>query len=194
MGIKDITYASLFDKKDLPYLYRLVEEVRATHNQDLVNDFNNTLKKKWNDHNAYLQVSNKDIEILQVSKADDLVVTAGINFLIDQILGSTVVRWRYIWVGTGTTAPALAQTALTTPLFIVDMSLYGWREYAGSTLRFAGLFLETAATHTATEVGVFDNSGAVMLNRNMFSSNPIAHVVNQTGYVISSVVEFVPVM
>ncbi len=194
MGIKDTTYASLFDKKDLPYLYRLAEEVRATHNQYLVTEFNTTLEKKWNDHNPILEIGNKDIEILQVSKADDLVVTAGINWLIDQILGTTVIRWQYLVSGTGTTAPTISDIGVT-GLTTVDMSLSGWREYAGSSLRFAAIFGESSAQGIVTECDIAHNGPPVtILNRNVFSNNSITHTVNVTGYVISSIVEFVPIM
>ncbi len=192
--MKDTTYATLFDKKDLPYVYRLAEEVRATHNQDLVNNFNNNLEKKWNDHNPIIEIGNKDIEIEQISKADDLIVTVGINQCIDQILGASVLRWQIIGSGSGTTAVSAAQTSLVTQLFLIDMSLLGWREYAGASLRFAGIFGESLATHTVNEAGIFRSDGAVMLNRNMFSNNPITHTINLNGYVISCVIEFVPVM
>lgn len=196
MGIKDTTYASLFDKQDLPYVYRLAEEVRATHNQDLVNEFNNNLENKWNDHNPILEVGDKNIEILQVSKADDLVVTDGINWMINQILGTGVERWTFMGVGNSSTAPAIGNTILISELVPrVDMSLSGWREYAGSSLRFAGIFGETRASQTITEAAVFlGASGGFMLNRNMFSNNPITHTINANGYVISCVIEFVPVM
>jgi len=195
MGIKDSCYASVFDKKDLPYVYRLAEEVRATHNQDLVTEFNNNLGKKWNDHNPIIEIGNKDIEIQQISKADDLVVTTGINQCIDQILGTSVLRWQFIFSGSGTTAPSIGQTALVTGLFSVDMSLFGWREFAGTSLRFAAIFGESTTTHTVNEAGVFGPSpGFIMLNRNMFSNNPITHTVNTAGYLISCVIEFVPVM
>ena len=191
MGIKDYSYASLFDKKDLPYLYRLAEKVRATHNQDLVNDFNNNLERKWNDHNPIL---GDNIEILQTSKADDLVVTTGINQCIDLILGTSIISWEYMYEGSGTTAPAIGQTALITPQFLVSMILFGWREYAGTSLRFAGIFGESPITHTVNEAGVFIAGLATMLNRNTYSYNPIIHTINTTAYVISSVVEFVPVV
>ncbi len=194
MGIKDTAYASLFDKKDLPYIYRLAEEVRTTHNQDLVNSFNNTLEKKWNDHHPTLEIGNKNIEMLQVSKADDLIVTVGINQCIDQILGASVLRWQNMASGSGTTAASIGQTALVTQLFVIDMSSSGWREYAGASLRFAGIFGESLATHTVNEAAISRSDGAVILNRNMFSNFPISHTINVTGYVISCVIEFVPVM
>src|SRR6185503_12777217 len=188
--MKDICYASLFDKKDLPYVYRLAEEIRATHNQDLITEFNNTLDNKWNDHNHLLHVGNKDIEIQQVSKADDLVVTAGVNQCIDQILGSSTTRWQFMARGTGTTTPAAGNTTLVTESGSrIDMSSFGWREYASSSLRFAGIHGETIPTITINEFGVFTTSSAgIMLNRNVFSNFPLTHTINIDGIVLSCVV------
>jgi len=194
--MKDVCYASLFDKKDMPYIYRLAEEIRTTHNQDLVNEFNNKLEKKWNDHNHFLQIGNKDIEIQQVSKADDLVVTAGINQCIDQILGASTTRWQYMARGTGTTTPVAGNTTLVTESASrIDMSTSGWREYASSSLRFAGIHGESIPTITVNECGVFTTSAAgIMLNRNAFSNFPLTHTINIDGIVLSTVIEFVPVM
>jgi hypothetical protein len=193
--VKDICYASLFDKQDLPYLYRLAEEVRATHNQDLVNDFNLKCQKKWDDHNPVLEVGNRNIEFLQVSKADDLVVTTGINRFIDQVLGASTVYWQYMGCGTGSTAPTAADIAMQTTIgFFIDTLIAGWREYAGTSLRFASIWGDSIATTTVNECGVFTPTGAVMLNRDVFSNNPLVHTINISAFVLSCIIEFVPVM
>lgn len=192
--IKDTTYAISFDKKDLPYLYQYAKKVRETHNQDLVNQFNLICDKKWNDHN---NVRLNGIEPLQVSKADDLVVSAGTTLLINQILGTSVTRWRHMAMGSGTTAVSAGQTALVTTAWGVDMSISGWREYAGATLRFAGIFGETISTTVViTEAGVFTGAlgTGTMLNRNMFSNAPFTYQVDLTGVVISSIIDFVPIV
>jgi hypothetical protein len=192
---KDAVYASLFDKKDLPSLYKLAEKVRTTHDQSLVDNFNLKCQQKWNDHNPLL---GDNIEFLQVSKADDLVVNGGIDLCIDQILGTSVVRWRYMARGTGITTPAATDTLLTTEVGNrLDMSLFGWREYASSSLRFAGIYGETFPSGTYTEVGIFTTSGfntITMLNKVLFSNFPLTHTINITGFVISCIIEFVPVM
>ncbi len=194
MAIKDTAYASLFDKEDLPYLYRLAEKVRNTHNPNLVNDFNNACQRKWNDHNPILG-DNANVEFLQVSKADDLVVTVGINLCIDEILGTSVVRWQMCSAGTGTTAPTIADTIIASALTTVDMNTSGWREYAGASLRFGAIFGESTLSGTINECVILPPSVTTpILNRNVFSNFPITHTQNVTGFVISSVVEFVPVM
>jgi len=199
MGIKDITYAALFDRKDLPFLYRYAEKVRATHSQQLVDDFNNACQRKVDDHNPIL---GDRTEFMQVSKADDLVVTVGITRLILQITGGSLVRWQWMAKGGGSTTPSAADAGLTAEVGgasdpRIDMSLFGWREWAGSSLRFLAISGESVPTITVNEAGIFDTgplAGGTMLNKNVFSSLPITHTVNVTGFVISSVIDFVPVM
>jgi hypothetical protein len=194
--MKDKTYASLFDKSDYPLLLKMAEKIRITHNQNLTSDFYAMCEDSWNDKRPILEIGNKTIEPIGTSKADDLVVTAGINQLLDQILGISLVRWQYMGKGTGVTAPAAAQTALVTEVTPrIDMSLFGWRENAGSTLRFAGIGSESVATITINEAGIFTAASAgIMLNRNMFSNSPLTHTINTTTFVIASIIEFVPIM
>lgn len=194
--MKDYAFASLVDKNDLPYLYKFAEKIRNTHDNNLVNEFNSSCQKKFNDHNPVLHISNRNIEFIQVSKADDLIVNTGIDQFIKLILGIDVTGFfKYMAVGTGTTAVAVSQTALTGFYASMDMTKYGWREWGGQTLRFGGIFGEVLSTQTVTESGVFTGAGTgIMLNRNMFSNLPILHVINQTGFIISSVIEFVPVI
>ena len=196
MGLKDTTFASLFDKKDLPSLYQLAERIRTSHNQDLVDDFNLKCQKKVDDHNPVLEIGNQKVEFEQVSKADDLIVTGGISQCLDQILGVSSVRWQYMGKGTSNSPTTTGNSQLiveVTPR--ADMTLAGWREYAGSTLRFAGIFGDTHPTISVTECGVFTlSAGGIMLNRNMFNTNSIFHTINVSAFLISTVIEFVPVI
>lgn len=197
MRPKDVCYASLFDKKDMPYIHRLSEEIQVTHNQDLVNDFNNNCQRKWNDHSSKLEIGNKKIEFRQVSKADDLVVNAGVDQCIDQILGTSTTRWTIMSVSNVTTAVTAADTSFPSATASVTMTTpgLGWTEFAGSTLRYAGVFGETLTAMTITTAGVV-TSGGILLNRNVFSNFPLVHTFGSTGtgFVISCVIEFVPVM
>lgn len=195
--VKDYAYASLFDKKDLPFLYKLARKVRLTHDQSLVDDYLLKCQQKVDDHNPILQVGNKNIEFWQVSKSDDLVVTAGLDQCIRLIQATSTVRWQYMGYGSDQVVPpTTAQTALVLELLPrIDMSLFGWREYAGMTLRFAGIFGESRLTDIISEAGVFTAAtGGTILNRNMFSTNKFTHTVNTSVFVISSVIEFVPVV
>lgn len=193
---KDICYAAQFDKKDLPSLYELAKRIRITHDQTLVDDFNLKCQKKVDDHNPILEIGNKKIEFEQISAADDLVVTAGIQRTLDLILGTSVIRWIAVKTGTGTTPPAITDTTLAINNVGVNVLTQGWAEYASSSLRFAGIFGESNGTFTLTEACVKDSigSGGTILNRCVFSNLPITHTINVQGFVVSFVIEFVPVM
>jgi hypothetical protein len=194
-GPKDTTYASLFSKEDIPSLLTMAEEVRATHNTSLVEEFNKKCQQKYDDHNPVLVLGNKNIEFLSVSKSDDLVVTAGTNQIIDQILGASTTRFRYMVVGSSTTAVTLADTTVPGTTVYTDMTGRGWLEYASTTLFFAGIAGVTVASFTINTAGVMTGpASGTLLNRNMFSNFPLVHTVNVTGYLISSIIEFCPKM
>jgi hypothetical protein len=195
MGIKDTTFVCSFDKKDLPSLYELAEMIRNTHSNDLIDDFNTKCQKKIDDHNPILEIGNQKIEFEQVAKADDLVVTVGINQCLDQILGVSVVRWQYVGIGTGSTSVSAAQTALTTEVLPrADMSLSGWREPFSSCLKFAGIFGESHSNAAIREAAVFTASGGgTMLNRNIFT-NLVLSTSFTSATMVSAIIEFVPVM
>jgi hypothetical protein len=194
-GPKDTAYASLFAKEDIPSLLTMAEEVRATHNTSLVNEFNKKCQQKYDDHNPVLVLGNKNIEFLQVSKSDDLVVTAGTNQLIDQILGASTTRFQYMIASDSTTAVTLADTTFPGSGTTTDMSTSGWREYASTTLFFCGIAGVSPSTFTIKSTGIMTGAGSgTLLNRNMFSNFPLVHTVNVTGYVISCILEFCPKM
>ncbi len=189
--MKDTTYASQFDNKDYQSLLRYAKKVRETHNPELVDNFNLACQKRWDDHT---NISINGMELLQVSKSDDLVVDGGINVVINQITGALTSRWRYIGIGTGTTAVSSAQSALVTEVLPrADMSLFGWREYAGTSLRFAGIFGSTHSSTSINECGIFNSpTFGNMLNRNMFSNAILA--TSFSTHVFSSIIDFVPIV
>jgi hypothetical protein len=191
--MKDTAYAVQFDKKDYPVLLEYARKVRETHDPKLIDNFNLVCQRLWDDHHNNISING--MELLDVSKSDDLVVSVGTTQLINQILGTSGVRWQYIGIGTGTTAVSSGQTALVAEaLPRADMSTTGWREYAGATLRFAGIFGETFGSISLNECGIFTSStGGTMLNRNMFSNQSLT-TVGTRALVISSIIDFVPIV
>jgi len=172
-------------------MYRLAERIRLNHDGNLAVEFDNLSQKRYDDHPANFH----GVEFNQVEKSEDLVVTVGVNQIIDQILGVSTTRWQYLGRGIGTTAPTAADTILQTEVGLrLDMSVNGWREQAGATLRFAGIFGETYASGTHTEAGIFTAlSAGIMLNRVMFSNNSM-NFGNTHASVISCIIEFVPIV
>ena len=193
--VKDTAYASLFAKEDIPYLQTMAAEVRATHNNNIVDEFNLACQKKFDDHNPILELGNRKIEFLDVSKSDDLVVNDGIAQFIRQIFGTSVVRFRYMLATDSVTAVAATDTTFPGAGTSTDMTTSGWIECLSTTLRFCGIAGTSPATFTIKSAGVMTGAGTgTLMNRNMFSNFPLTHTINVTGYVISSIVEFVPMM
>jgi hypothetical protein len=203
--MKDHCYAALFDKKDMPLMYKFARKVRQQmaydkkhkieHNAILTDEFLCNCEKKWNDHDPTFEVGNQQVQFLQVSKADDLAVDGGIQHYLNLILGVSSTRLQYVGKGTSTVAPVAGQTALQAEILPrVDIFQFGWSEVAGPSVRFAGLFGESVATITVNESGIFatPNAGAAMFTRNMFSNDPISHIVDYTGFMLASIVELVP--
>ncbi len=192
--MKDTTYSVLFNKSDIPYLQRYASKIRLTHDKRLMDDFNLASQRIWDDHRNNISIDG-DITPIQVSKADDLIVNVGIARFIDATLvPASLLAW--VGVGTGTTAVSAGQTTLVTQVGSrVDATASGWLERAGVTLRIASIFGETFTSATINECGIFTaSSGGTMFNRNMFSNAPITHTINITGFVISSIIEFVPIV
>lgn len=192
MAVRDTWYIAFFEKRDLPNLYRYAEKIRATHNQHLVDDFNKMCEDRFNDHrSAHIG----EIEPTNAGKSGDLATNLGLKRCLDLITGASAVRWRYMGVGTGTGFPLATSTALVTEaLPRADMTLFGWTEWASSSLRFGGIFGENQPGNAMWEAGIFDTATAgTMLCRTYFSALNITagHI---QPYCISNVIEFCPVM
>jgi hypothetical protein len=193
--MKDTSYAVLFDKKDMPAISNYAKMVRQTHDPILVDNFNNTIEKIWNDHRNH--GINGGIEPWQVEKTDDLVVSVGAAQIIDQITGASTTRFSHVGYGNGgATAVTAAQTTLVAELGTrASMATNGWREYAGASLRFAGIFGESTSSVSLDEMGIFTAiTGGIMLNRNSLSGAQLEHITNTSIFVISSIIEFVPIV
>lgn len=106
---------------------------------------------------------------LYVVAADNLIVNAGYDFISDAI-GNGSTRpgvMNRIAVGTGTTAAAVAQTALITEL---NRQTATFSKPTTTQFRFEATFAAGVATGALTEAGVFNAASAgVMLDRVVFS-------------------------
>ncbi len=82
----------------------------------------------------------------------NMVVTYGKNAIAQRLSGQSVGEITYCAVGTGTTAPALADTALQTELFRKAISV---RSYSGNVSTFDTYFTTSEANGTLREAGLF---------------------------------------
>jgi hypothetical protein len=199
---RDWAYRAAFDRKDLPSLQEMARHISQAHDTDMIEDFNAKCEQKLNENGETTTTRlNNGIEIQSVTKAEDLTVNGGLQQCINIILGVSSTRWQYMGLGTGgAIAPAdILQTTLTTEVAggRIDMAASGrgWREAVGMKLFFGAIGNEQAATNTLTELGVFTaSSGGTMLNRNAFPNPGLPHTINRGAYIISSVIEFCPVL
>jgi len=108
-------------------------------------------------------------EVLQVVEANNLIVDVGKSHICDLMIGDTTAYFNYCAVGSGTTAPTSADTALEaeiTPRKTVTDSFRTANKATWST------FFGTADNNgTWNECGLFTAStGGVMLCRALFPS------------------------
>ena len=117
---------------------------------------------------------------------------------MQQIARTNTNRWRHMAKGVSTSTASQTNTSLSSESGArVDMSnpVTGWREPIGTAMRFAAIFGESTSSGNYSESAVcLNSSGGPLLNRNVYGIIPIIHTNNVTLFVISSVVEFLPIM
>lgn len=185
-GPQDICYACLYDKDDIKYIQKLM--LKSDY-------FFSKIEQKWNDHCTKLEIGNKKIEFLQVAKSDDIVTYPGLSLCMQQILGLTAVRWRYMSAGSGLQQARPYQQALEAEVFPrADMTqpAQGSITHVGSALRFIGIFPSSFPTITVRESGVSQavSGTSIFLNRNVFSTAAISHTVGGTAFTLASQITF----
>jgi len=103
-----------------------------------------------------------------VHRIRNLVVTSGRNLVASRLAGSGSVI-THMGVGTGTTAAAAAQTALTSELDRNGLTVSGGTASA-NTVEYASTWNAGDGTGALTEAGMFTaSSGGTMLARTVFS-------------------------
>jgi hypothetical protein len=173
-GPQDVAYAVVYDAKDSDYITSLDPDSLMS-----------LILKKWNDHHPSIFTG--------ISKADDIITYPGLSFCMQQILGLTVVRWRYMAVGTGTTQARPYQQGLEAEVFPrADMTSIGSMTRSGQSLRFLATFPASSPTITVRESAVTQavSGTSIFLNRNQFSITPVSHTVNVSAYTIASLITF----
>ena len=102
-----------------------------------------------------------------VQKIDNLVVTAGKNYVASRMKDTTKAAMSHMAVGTGTTTAAPAQTALTTEN---DRNALTSQTVTGNAIAYVATWAAGDATAALTEAGIFNaSSSGDMLCRTVFS-------------------------
>ena len=104
-----------------------------------------------------------------VQEVDNMVVTAGKNWIASRMNAASAGVMTHMAVGTGTTAAALANTTLGTELVRQVLTTSGGT-VAGAVVTFATTYAAGTATGAITEAAILNASSAgTMLARTVFS-------------------------
>ena len=104
-----------------------------------------------------------------VQEVDNMVVTAGKNWIASRMNAASAGVMTHMAVGTGTTAAALANTTLGTELARQVLTTSGG-VVAGAVVTFATTYAAGTATGAITEAAILNASSAgTMLARTVFS-------------------------
>ena len=102
-----------------------------------------------------------------VHEVDNLVVTAGKNFVASRMKDTTKAAMTHMAVGTGTTTAAASQTALVTEN---DRNTLTSTTVTANAIAYVCTWAAGDATAVLTEAGIFNaSSGGDMLCRTVFS-------------------------
>ena len=102
-----------------------------------------------------------------VHEVDNLVVTAGKNFVASRMKDTTKAAMTHMAVGTGTTTAAASQTALVTEN---DRNTLTSTTVTANAIAYVCTWAEGDATAALTEAGIFNaSSGGDMLCRTVLS-------------------------
>ena len=100
---------------------------------------------------------------------DNLVVTVGKNFIASRMKDTTDTAMSHMEVGTGSTAAAVGNTALETPVASSRVSLTSTTVTTNS-VAYVATFPAGTGTGALTEAGIFNaSSSGTMLCRTVFS-------------------------
>ena len=111
----------------------------------------------------------KDGKIKQVVHASNLVVTIGLQHIIDQLHSSPAqAKMSHYAIGTGTIAPAAVDTSLQTQVYRKTLDS---QSKSGVQITYIGAFSPGEGTGNITEGGIFNaSSGGTMLARVVFTA------------------------
>lgn len=109
-----------------------------------------------------------DGNVVQRFRKDNLVVTLGLALMLSR-LGGSGNALTHMGIGSGTTAPALANTDLETSIIRRVFDTPGGT-LAGTSITFYCLFPAGVGTGTVSEAGLFNAlSGGTMFSRIVFT-------------------------
>ena len=119
--------------------------------------------------NVEITLRGPDGKIKKQGKAKNLIVTTGVQAIVDQLLDAPALAVpSHIAVGTGTTAAAAGDTTLQTEL---DRNALTSKNRSGAVLTLVGDWAAGEATGDLTEAGIFNaSSSGTLFSRVVFGA------------------------
>jgi len=107
----------------------------------------------------------KDMSLINTIDVENLVVTAGLNWVAGRLNDPPPAFMNYIAVGTDATVPTLSETILVAEIYRAPVSILGG-SVSGNSIIYTQTIPPGAATGALQEAGIFNNGVAgTMLSR-----------------------------
>lgn len=184
-GPQEVAYASQYWADDEPKVRKMFLEGKGE-------EFNVMCRKRYDDHRL-----KSDIEIIHVSKTEDIPTYPGLSYCMQLIIGSQTNRFKFMIAGTDNSQARPYQQGLlgeVTPRVDITLPGNGSITAGTATLTYTGIFPASFPTAVIRESAISTASpGGIYLNRNMFSSLPINHTSGVLGFTLQSVFTFTAV-
>ena len=178
-GPQDESYVVLYDASDSNYIHTLTKK-----SPDY---FHSKLEEKYNDHPSLP-------EFIGIAKAEDVVTFPGLSWCMQLILGTQTTRFNFMCVGSSSnSADPFKQILGAEATSRINMTTAGTIVRISESMQFLANFPASFQTITVRESGVntasVPNTG-ILLNRNVFASNPITHVSGDTAFTMDTRITF----
>ena len=104
-----------------------------------------------------ISVFDRNGNLKEAKKVPNLVVTVGKNYIASRMVGTASTVMSHMAIGTGTTTPAVGDTALATQAGIVAVSAF---TASTNTVTATATFAAGTGTGAITEAGIFNAASA----------------------------------
>lgn len=200
-GPKDTCWTANYETNAEPLLqkYFIKSATLGREDNPMVIEFFDQLENRWNDHIGILEIDSQRFEITEIAKTKDIPTVQGLQHCCKQIITAGLPPWRYHGVGNSTIEPRVYQQKLygeREPRADMTVGAQGSFTRVNESMRAIGIFPASFPTITIRESGIFTNISAysgIMLNRQVFSSNPITHTVNVAPFTVATDINFASV-
>jgi hypothetical protein len=113
-----------------------------------------------------ISVFDRSGNLKEAKKVPNLVVTVGKNYIASRMVGTASTVMSHMAIGTGTTTPAVGDTALATQAGIVSLTAF---TASTNTVTATATFPAGTGTGAITEAGILNNSsGGTLMCRTTF--------------------------